>query len=689
MSPSTFTLRAKLICAIAVVVSLVSFPLMYLGYRDAYDHAIDAAVEKFGNITHILSEAAELSYLNTQTIVTEKVVIEKDDISAELGAIEKWVNENRLLDMIPTLDFLDETWGTYTAVVNDSGEFLYVSPQIHKLWHTDARDLLGVPFREFFRSSGKSANRDDFTFFRVVVDPFTGETMPYLAGLRRMKGYSAIVLQELDYLEEPFKASAPMLEASLNDTIRTLDIGKSTTIVAVNGEGRRLASRGPSADGRFFAQADGVLKRAAAEGFVSGIHSDRAVAGGGELYAVRYFKALDWYFIARVPLEVVKIPAVESARTLAGWVVAAFLFASLLGIALTTWFLKPLRQVSEAANKLEALDFISDNTADRLRSVSDALPVALTDEVGQVSRAFSSMVAALEKNIADLKASLARQHGIEGELNAAREIQNGMLPENEGGFRAPGFEAAAYIEAAKEVGGDFYDVFALDDGREAIVLGDVSGKGVSAAMLMSVTLTLVRTALVDGLGPAAAVKKVNDRIAARNPSCMFATLWVGILDAKTGRLVYCCGGHCPPLLVRRDAASAENGAAAFEWLRDVSGPLVGALDMAEYVEFERLLAPGERCIVYSDGISEAMNEAHELFGEAGIERVAQGCAEASSAEIVDRLVAAVAAHRGSAPQSDDITLVVFERLARTNQTKEAESAEASANEKEAACSVDV
>ena len=225
MSPSTFTLRAKLICAIAVVVSLVSFPLMYLGYRDAYDHAIDAAVEKFGNITHTLSEAAELSYLNTQTIVTEKVVIEKDDISAELGAIEKWVNENRLLDMIPTLDFLDETWGTYTAVVNDSGEFLYVSPQIHKLWRTDARDLLGVPFREFFRSSGKSAKRDDFTFFRVVVDPFTGETMPYLAGLRRMKGYSAIVLQELDYLEEPFKASAPMLEASLNDTIRTLDIG--------------------------------------------------------------------------------------------------------------------------------------------------------------------------------------------------------------------------------------------------------------------------------------------------------------------------------------------------------------------------------------------------------------------------------------------------------------------------------
>lgn len=247
MSPRTFSLRAKLICAIALIVSLVSFPLIYLGYRDAYQHSIDAATDKFSNITRILSDAAELSYLNAQTLVTEKVAIEKDDISAELGAIEKWLHEGRLFDMTPTLDFLDETWGTYAAVVNDAGEFMYLAPAIQRLWRTDARDYLGVPFREFFRSSGRSMSRDDFTFFRVVTDPIAGKDMPYLTGLRRMKGYTALILQELDYFEEPYKTTEATLEAQMKDTIRTIDIGPKTNVVVVKGDGRLIAERGTSA----------------------------------------------------------------------------------------------------------------------------------------------------------------------------------------------------------------------------------------------------------------------------------------------------------------------------------------------------------------------------------------------------------------------------------------------------------
>ena len=410
------------------------------------------------------------------------------------------------------------------------------------------------------------------------------------------------------------------------------------------------------------------MAAAAKSGFATGI-----LEAEQTFYAVRYFKALDWYFIAQVPLKVVKIPAVLNAQTLAGWVIAAFLFASLAGILLITWFLKPMRRVSLAAKKLETFDFLAENTGARLRSIVDVLPHGLKDEVGQVSRAFESMISALEKNIRALKAAVARQHSIEGELNAAREIQNGMLPDGDNGFHAPGFEAAALIDAAKEVDGDFYDVFPLEDGREVLVLGDVSGKGVSAAMLMSVTLTLIRTAVIDGLSPALAVKKVNDRIAARNPSCMFATIWLGIFDPKTGRLQFCNGGHCPPLLIRPNEMAG--GTTEIRWLREVSGPLVGALDMVEFSELETTLAPGETCLIYSDGVSETMNEKRELFGEKGIERIARENVGATPAVLVERLMDGIIRHRGSAAQSDDITMLVFERTKSADEARDSSSDE--------------
>ena len=231
-----------------------------------------------------------------------------------------------------------------------------------------------------------------------------------------------------------------------------------------------------------------------------------------------------------------------------------------------------------------------------------------------------------------------------------------MLPDASNGFRAKGMEAAAVMNAAKEVGGDFYDVFELPDDRQVLILGDVSGKGVSAALFMCVTLTLIRNAIGDGLMPAQAVKKVNDQLAANNPHMMFVTLWVGILDRRTGRLVYANGGHCPPAIL---PASPEK---PVRWLRDISGPLVGAFDIADFNELETTLEPGDVCFVYSDGVSEAMDEEKHLFGEEGMIQVFESCHGVRPQGVIDAMMAGIEAHRGKAEQSDDITMLVFEYL---------------------------
>lgn len=643
------SLRTKLVFTLAAIVTIVSCPLVYFAYSDTVARSVAAAEDKFEKITQILEEDIGLSYLNGQTLVNEKVAIEKDDIIEMLNEIETAIGEGEFKDFHEILGFTSRAWGTETAVVSEWGEYLYLSPLARRMIRQNADDVFGVPFKEYLRNEGGNFYRDYFTFIRLKAGD--KENVPFLVAVRKITGYTVIVMQNLDYLESQAPEHARVLEGRLRDTVRSLGVSDSTDVCIWTGDGRVVAAKGPSAQSLPASASPEDLKAARAGERVVRIAS----RGGVEaLSSIQYVKALDWYLHASVPMSWIKGPAEAYALKLAGIVVLVSWVVGLFGLLMVTWFLKPLRRVSAAAGRLEAFDFVKGDTARRLRAIVDGLPQHQRDEIGQVSRAFSSMVVALEKNIEDLKESLARQHSIEGELNAAHEIQLGMLPDASGGFHAEGMEAAALMHAAKEVGGDFYDVFELPGEREALILGDVSGKGVSAALFMCVTLTLARNAVKDGLGPAEAMRKVNDHLAANNPNCMFVTLWMGILDRRTGRLAYANGGHCPPCVLSRSPGVPE------KWLRDVSGPLVGPFEDVDYAELETTLEPGDVVFVYSDGVTEAMNEGRELFGEERMSKVFDACRGERPQAFVTAMTDAIAAHRGAAEQSDDITMLVFE-----------------------------
>jgi sigma-B regulation protein RsbU (phosphoserine phosphatase) len=207
------------------------------------------------------------------------------------------------------------------------------------------------------------------------------------------------------------------------------------------------------------------------------------------------------------------------------------------------------------------------------------------------------------------------------------------------------------MQAAREVGGDFYDFFILPDGRLGLVIADVSGKGMSAALFMAVTRTLLRMVALSGVDAAQCLSTVNALLAADNPEMMFVTAHYATLDPATGALEYASAGHPPPLLVGAEGAVRE--------LPGCDGIVLGVRPAQEYPLRRQTLAPDEVLFLYTDGVTEAADPAGNLFGE---ERLAATLAPHGGLHCQDLLAAVVRevmAFAASAPQADDITCLAL------------------------------
>ena len=242
---------------------------------------------------------------------------------------------------------------------------------------------------------------------------------------------------------------------------------------------------------------------------------------------------------------------------------------------------------------------------------------------------------------------------IEAELSLATRIQLSALPKDFPPFPdRKEFDLFASMKPAKEVGGDFYDFFLIDDDHLGLVIADVSGKGVPAALFMMVSMALVRHAAMspeNEKSPAKILKAVNAQVCYRNPEEMFVTVWLGVLEISTGKLTAANAGHEYP--------AVKPAGASFELFKDRHGLVIGAMEMTRYREYELQLEPGAKLFVYTDGVAEAANPRDELFGTERMIRALQGAEDGSPEEILDAVNAAVAEFAGSAPQFDDLTML--------------------------------
>ncbi len=236
---------------------------------------------------------------------------------------------------------------------------------------------------------------------------------------------------------------------------------------------------------------------------------------------------------------------------------------------------------------------------------------------------------------------------MEAELSVGRDIQLGMLPTYEPDEVE--FSVAATMQAAREVGGDFYDYFPVGPQEYAFCVADVSDKGVASALFMSVTKAMMKARCHEDNSTASVATWVNNEIAADNDSCMFITLFIGILDTRTGTLRYTNAGHNPPYVKRADGS--------LECVDARHGPVIGALEGIAYGEGTLQMYRGDALLLFTDGVTEAMNKGRELFGESRLEEVLASTAESGVKGIVESVFSAVRTFADGAEQSDDITLL--------------------------------
>ncbi len=241
---------------------------------------------------------------------------------------------------------------------------------------------------------------------------------------------------------------------------------------------------------------------------------------------------------------------------------------------------------------------------------------------------------------------------VRSDLNVATRIQRSILPSRFPAFpNRPEFQIFAQMVPAKEVGGDFYDFFFIDDDQLAVVIGDISGKGVPAALFMAVTRTFIRSTAIQRAEPGECLRRVNGMLIPDSDTSMFATVFYGVLNAKTGELRYSNGGHNPPYLVRCDGSVAQLGS--------TPGTLLGMLPNVEYGTATVAMHPGDLLFLYTDGVTEAMNGARELFEEPRLEQSLQGIQAVGITDVLQRIQGELERFCDSAPQSDDITMMAL------------------------------
>jgi len=243
-----------------------------------------------------------------------------------------------------------------------------------------------------------------------------------------------------------------------------------------------------------------------------------------------------------------------------------------------------------------------------------------------------------------------RHAALEQELRLAREIQMGMLRRANPWFpERHEFTISASIEPAKAVGGDFYDAFLLDPDHLVLAIGDAAGKSVSAALFMVRALTLLRSAAVNWVSLTDTVRGVNRTLAGDNEASMFLTLFMAVLDLRTGVLDYINFGHLPPLIRSPDGSVACH--------RVTPGVMFGLIEHAEGAAGSVMLAPGSTLVLYSDGVTEAEDPDEQQFGLTRLLAAASQAATRHPDDIIGRIAAAVASHAGTAEQADDITIL--------------------------------
>ena len=374
------------------------------------------------------------------------------------------------------------------------------------------------------------------------------------------------------------------------------------------------------------------------------------VAMNGIYYAYDTIASTGWKLCVRVPESVALAPVQSMNRNIIISILV-FMLLSALVIAIVTLcsgefsdrLTKPILELEKDVAK------ISDGNLEYRAQIHD------NDEIGDLAHRFNNMAVSLKEYILDFASVTADKERIAAELNIATKIQADLLPCIFPPFpNRKEFDIYAFMVPAKEVGGDFYDFFFVDGDHLAILVADVSGKGVPSALFMAISKTLIKTRAQMGGTPAEIIEVVNDQLCEESKAEMFVTVWLGIFEISTGKVVATNAGHEYPAIRRAGGA--------YKLMKLPNNPAVATLNGTKFREDKFTLKPGDSLFLYTDGVAEATHvegEHEELYGT---ERMIKALTRHAS-EPVDQLLASMR-HEidefvGDSPQFDDLTMLAL------------------------------
>ena len=307
--------------------------------------------------------------------------------------------------------------------------------------------------------------------------------------------------------------------------------------------------------------------------------------------------------------------------------------------------LHPLQIITKEASRFASENEMRD---EKLSSV-----IKNRDEIGQLARAIDQMEEQIQSYVEKITSITAEEEKMRTELSLAARIQLEALPGTFPAFPERNeFDIYASMKPAKDVGGDFYDFFLVDDDHLCLVIADVSGKGIPAALFMMVSRTILANIAMMGMSPKEVLEKANEAICANNKEEMFVTVWLGILEISTGKVTAANAGHEYPVLKKPDQD--------FEILIDKHGFVLGGMEEVKYREYEFDMEPGSKLFLYTDGLPEAADNEQNMFGVELMMDALNESLNLSTKEILDHMKGRVDGFVGSAPQFDDLTMLCIE-----------------------------
>lgn len=457
---------------------------------------------------------------------------------------------------------------------------------------------------------------------------------------------------------------------TVNQAVLGTTVGDTGYAFLVNADGQVMVS--PKAEGETAVAGknldlregeNGALAAAVTKALSGESGLQQLTLDGREVYlAYAPLKELGWGFLTVMDVEEILAPARESReqilflsgevakeqdaaiRTMLAAFAGIFGLCALAVILAGMWFgrrvASPIRSLTGDVAKIGGgnLDY--------------RIQLHTGDEIEELGNAFNCMTEQIKSYIENLANATAEKERIRTELQLAARLQSDMLPEGRNPFpERKEFTLCASMTPAKEVGGDFYDFFFTDQNHLALIVADVSGKGVPAALFMVVAKTLLRSHITTPETLEKAVEESNNLLCANNKNNMFVTAWVGILDVQNGSLTYVNAGHCRPL-VSRDGGE-------YRYLTERGGFVLAATEGMRYTQTTIRLLPGDTLFQYSDGVTEANDEQGNLYGEDRLEAFVNRHREQMPEELTASVWEDIRSLQGQAEQFDDITMLAL------------------------------